>query len=247
MRLLAAMIGLLCLAVPALAAPKYPALAGRVTDAAHILDAATIAGLDGKLAALEAKTSRQLVVVTVPSLQGYDIADFGYQLGRDWGIGQSKFNNGVMLIVAPTERKVRIEVGYGLEPMLTDALSSVIIQKSILPRFRKSDFNGGVTQGVDALVQQLSLDPTAAEKKVAAAEAQAQAAGEDDGGWWPFLIFLGLAGFYLFVLRRIWPFTLLASGGWSSGGFGGSSFGGGGGVFSGGGGSFGGGGASGSW
>ena len=155
---------------------------------------------------------------------------------------------GVMLIVAPTERKVRIEVGYGLEPMLTDALSSVIIQKSILPRFRKSDFNGGVTQGVDALVQQLSLDPTAAEKKVAAAEAQAQAAGEDDGGWWPFLIFLGLAGFYLFVLRRIWPFTLLASGGWSSGGFGGSSFGGGGGgVFSGGGGSFGGGGASGSW
>ena len=93
-----------------------------MVDDAHILSDATKSDLTQKLAALEAKTSRQLVVVTLPSLQGYEIADYGYQLGRAWGIGQKKLNNGVLLIIAPTEHKARIEVGYGLEPILTDAL-----------------------------------------------------------------------------------------------------------------------------
>ncbi len=177
MRFVAVLIAFVCLALPAQtgaaqAAPKFPALTGRVVDDAHILSPATVGDLDGKLAALEAKTSRQLVVVTLPSLQGYEISDYGYQLGRAWGIGQAKLNNGVLLIVAPNEHRVRIEVGYGLEPILTDALSEVIIQQAVLPKFRTGDFNGGVEAGVDALVQQLSLDPSAAEAKAAAAEKQ---------------------------------------------------------------------------
>src|SRR5277367_6273951 len=154
MRFFAAVIAFLCLLTPAWAAPQFPALTGRVVDGANILSDATKSDLNAKLAALETKTSRQLIVVTLPSLQGYEISDYGYQLGRAWGIGQKQLNNGVLLIVAPTEHKVRIEVGYGLEPILTDALSEVIIQTQILPKFRAGDFNGGVEAGVTALVQQ---------------------------------------------------------------------------------------------
>src|ERR1700761_5696666 len=165
MRILAAIFALLGFVLPATAAPNFPALTGRVVDGANILSEQTKEDLTGKLAALEQKTSRQLVVVTIPSLQGYEISDYGYQLGRAWGIGQAKLNNGVLLIVAPTEHKVRIEVGYGLEPILTDALSEVIIQNAMLPSFKKGDYNGGVEQGVAALIQQLSLDTSTAEAK----------------------------------------------------------------------------------
>src|ERR1700748_3620340 len=142
MRFAAFLIAFLVSALPAMAAPTFPALTGRVGDGANILSDTTRSDLDQKLAGLEAKTSRQLVVVTLPSLQGYEISDYGYQLGRAWGIGQKQLNNGVLLIVAPTEHKVRIEVGYGLEPILTDALSEVIIQNAILPSFKKGDYNG---------------------------------------------------------------------------------------------------------
>src|ERR1700761_2495966 len=178
MRFLAALF--LCLFIaPVLAAPQFPALTGRVVDDAHILSDTTKADLDQKLAALEQKTSRQLVVVTIPSLQGYEISDYGYQLGRAWGIGQKTLNNGALLIVAPTEHRVRIEVGYGLEPILTDAFSAVLIQTQITPKFRAGDFDGGVTAGVDALIQQLSLETSAAEAKAAAAANQRQ--GQDSG------------------------------------------------------------------
>ena len=248
MRILAALFAFFCLVAPALAAPQFPALTGRVVDGANVLSAETKADLDTKLAALEAKTSRQLVVVTLASLQGYDISDYGYQLGRAWGIGQKQLNNGVLLIVAPAEHKVRIEVGYGLEPILTDALSEIIIQNAILPDFRKGDYNGGVEQGVDALIQQLSLETSAAEAKVAAAQQQAQQQDNGAGGGIGFLVFL----FILFAIFRVFggwgllPFLFMGGGG--RGGFGGGGFGGGGGGFGGGGGgSFGGGGASGSW
>src|SRR3982751_6011261 len=160
-RLFAAFVAFFVLLAPAQlgkawSAPKFPALTGRVVDDAHILSDATRANLDQKLAALERTNSRQLVVVTLPSLQGYEISDYGYQLGRAWGIGQKTLNNGILLIVAPTEHKTRIEVGYGLEPIVTDAFSSVVIQTQILPKFRSGDFNGGVEAGVDALIQQLS-------------------------------------------------------------------------------------------
>src|SRR6202012_4555165 len=188
MRFIAVLIAFLFSALPAMAAPSFPALTGRVVDDAHILSDQTKSDLDQTLASLEAKTSRQLVVVTLPSLQGYEISDYGYQLGRAWGIGQAKLNNGALFIVAPTEHKVRIEVGYGLEPILTDALSSVIIQQAVLPRFRAGDFNGGTEAGVAALIQQLSLDPSGAEARVAAAEQQAQ--HRDGGGATPFSILI---------------------------------------------------------
>src|ERR1700730_13511382 len=137
---------------------EFPALAGRVVDEANVLDAATRAALTDKLAALEAKTTDQLVVVTLKSLQGTSIEDFGVQLGRHWQIGQKDKNNGVLLIVVPSERRVRIEVGYGLEGTLTDAVSRLIIENGIIPRFRANDFAGGVTRGVDDIISVLTGD-----------------------------------------------------------------------------------------
>ena len=247
-RLAAALLAFFVLLTPAWAAPKFPALTGRVVDDANILTPQTKADLDQKLAALEQNTSRQLVVVTIPSLGGYEISDYGYQLGRAWGIGQAKLNNGILFIIAPTEHKTRVEVGYGLEPIVTDAFSSVVIQTQVLPKFRKGDFNGGVEAGANALIEQLSLETSEAEKRAAAA---AQKHGQGDGGG-------GLAGFlvtlviFIFIARMFggWgllPFLFMGGGGrgggWSGGGGGWS----GGGGFGGGGGSFGGGGSSGSW
>src|ERR1700755_811397 len=186
MKIFAALVAFFVLLTPAWAAPTFPALSGRVVDDAHILSDATKADLDQKLAGLEQKTSRQLVVVTLASLQGYEISDYGYQLGRAWGIGQAKLNNGILLIVAPKEHRVRIEVGYGLEPIVTDAFSSVVIQTQILPKFRSGDFNAGVVAGVDALIQQLSLETSEAEKRAAAAAEQLKRHGHDQGdmpGW----------------------------------------------------------------
>jgi uncharacterized protein len=249
---LALIVGLF--AAPALAAPTFPALSGRVVDDAHVLSAQATADLTAKLADLEAKTGRQLVVVTIADLQGYDIQDFGYQLGRAWGIGQKGQNNGVLFIVAPKEHKVRIEVGYGLEPIITDALSSVILQEQVLPRFRAGDVEGGVVAGTGALIAQLSLDPQAAQAKAAQAVQQNQHHGAPLGAIFG-LIILFLVFSSLF--RSHWggggmgwlpPMMILSGSGRGSGWSGGGSWGGGGGGgFSGGGGSFGGGGASGSW
>ncbi|MGH6828239.1 MAG: TPM domain-containing protein [Rhizomicrobium sp.] len=261
MRIAAILLAFMILALPAAAAPKFPPLTGRVVDAAHILSPATVADLDRKLAGLQARTSRQLVVVTLPSLQGYDIADYGYQLGRAWGIGQAKLNNGALLIVAPKEHRVRIEVGYGLEPILTDALSEVIIQQAVLPKFRAGDFNGGVEAGADALIGQLSLNTSQAEARAAAALRQAQNGGGKMSGASPLsflvvLLFIAIAFGRVFGGFGFWPLLFLGGlggpraygGGYQGGGFGGFGGGGfGGGGFGGGGGSFGGGGASGSW
>jgi uncharacterized protein len=167
--LLGAIVVALMLAAPA-AAQTFPALSGRVVDEAGILDASRRAGLDAKLADLEARTTDQLVVVTLKSLQGYSIEDYGVRLGRQWKIGQKDKNNGVLLIVAPTDRKVRIEVGYGLEGELTDAVTSFIIQQSILPRFRANDYPGGIERGVDDIIKVVTGD--AAEWKQRAARAQ---------------------------------------------------------------------------
>ncbi|MDP9102671.1 MAG: TPM domain-containing protein [Pseudomonadota bacterium] len=225
-------------------------LSGRVVDDANILSGQTKADLNTKLAALEQKTSRQLVVVTIPSLGGYEISDYGYQLGRAWGIGQKSLNNGILFIIAPTEHKTRIEVGYGLEPIVTDALSSVIIQTQVLPQFRKGDFNAGAEAGTDALIQQLSLETSEAEKRAAAAAALPKG---DSGNQHPFgaVIALLILGFFFVRVFGGWsllPFLLMGGGrGGGYGGGGGWSSGGGGGWSGGGGGSFGGGGSSGSW
>jgi uncharacterized protein len=137
------------------AAVEFPALDSRVVDTAGLLSSETRQALISELAAHEQATSNQVVVVTLTSLQGYSIDDYGYQLGRHWGIGQKERDNGVLLIVAPKERKVRIEVGYGLEGTLTDALSHNIIQTVILPEFKKGDMAQGIVTGTRAIVQAL--------------------------------------------------------------------------------------------
>jgi uncharacterized protein len=228
------------------AVPNFPPLTGRVVDNAHLLDSGTAATIDAKLAALEQKTGIQLVVVTLPSLQGYEIEDYGYQLGRAWGIGQKGKNNGALLIVAPNEHRARIEVGYGLEGTLTDAVARLIIENAILPRFRVNDYAGGISRGVDDIIQVLSGD--SGDFKQRAAEAVHPPAGATDYAqliW--VLILLGLWLYFAFRSRRrgygsAVPWIVPIGGGWSSPGSGG-----GGGGFSGGGGSFGGGGASGGW
>src|SRR5215472_6816142 len=132
----------------ACAEPKFPPLTGRIVDDAHLLSPGDKTAIETDLKALEQKSSDQLVIYTTNSLQGYPIEDFGYQLGRAWGIGQKGTNNGVLLIVAPKERKVRIEVGRGLEPQLTDLMTSLIIRNRILPEFRHDRFSAGIRAGV---------------------------------------------------------------------------------------------------
>ena len=172
---LLAVLVLLCSFGVAAAAPKFPPLTGRVVDDAGILSPQVEGELTQELATLEAQTGRQLVVATLPDLQGYEIEDYGYQLLRAWGVGDKERDDGVILIVAPAERKVRIEVGYGLEPVLTDALSSLIINRTIIPAFKQGDMEQGVVDGTQAIVQQLSL-PDDQAKAAAAAHAQRPAA-----------------------------------------------------------------------
>lgn len=158
----------LALAFPA-HAQSFPKFTGLVTDAANVLPADRRAALEAKLEALQRQTNHQLVVATIPDLQGYDIADYGYRLGRAWGVGLKGADNGAILIVAPKDRKVRVEVGYGLEGQITDAFSSVVIQQDILPRFKAGDFPGGIEAGVDALSRQLRLPDDQAKAKAAEA------------------------------------------------------------------------------
>lgn len=243
----AGFFALMILALPAKAAPDFPALTGRVVDGANILSPATLQALDAKLAGLEKSNSRQLVVVTLPSLGGYEISDYGYQLLRHWGIGQKQINNGAILIVAPNERRVRVEVGYGLEPILTDAFSSVLINTRITPRFKQKDFDGGVTQGVDALVEQMALETSEAEKRAAGAAQRMRQGGErDDANGFAAVVMILFVLFFLFGRKTsLWPLLfLVASSGRGGGYYGGGGRGGWGG---GGGGSGGGGGASGGW
>ena len=142
-RLVLALAALTALVTSPAAAQTFPERGtAPVVDAANIIDPATEAALTQKLDAFEQRTQRQLVVATVPSLDDRDIADYGYQLGRFWGLGDKGRNDGAILLVAPNERKVRIEVGYGLEPVLTDGWSSLIIQNTILPRFKAGDMAG---------------------------------------------------------------------------------------------------------
>ncbi len=262
--LVIAVAALFAFAPAALADPAFPALSGRVVDEARILMPDTEAEITAKLAALEAETGDQFVVVTLDSLQDYEIEDYGYRLGRHWGIGQAENDSGLLLIVAPNERKVRLEVGYGLEPVLTDALSNQIIQDDILPPFREGGYARGIEAGVDAVIAQLKLDP--AEARARAAEA---APSEAEAPVLPGVIIALIFVFFFLALlgglgrggrrrgaRRsgidpvlIWGATEILSNAArsSSRGSSGSSWGGSSGGFSGGGGSFGGGGASGGW
>jgi uncharacterized protein len=229
------------------AAPSFPPLSGRVVDEAGVLSPDSQQRLTALLAEHEQQTGNQIVVATLKSLQGNDIAQYGYQLGRTWGIGQKGKNTGALVIVAPAEHKVRIEVGYGLEGALTDAQSELIIQNTMLPYFKKGDYDSGVLAGTVQVLQALGGKPSNVDS---IAQPQPDQQQGRHGGIPIFLIVIVL----WFVFGRFfWPLLFLGGimggrgGGFGGGGFGGGSFGGGGGGFSGGGGSFGGGGASGSW
>lgn len=258
--LLAALVAVLCLLPPAArAAESFPPLTGRVVDGAGIIDAATQQSITAKLAAFEKASTDQIVVATVPSLNGAPLEDYANRLFRFWKLGQAKENNGVLLLVALNDRKVRIEVGYGLEGTLTDALSKLIIANDMVPAFRAGHYGAGIESGVDDILS--VLGGKAAELQ-ARAERARQAAGrqDDSGGLFAILFFAVFAGMFFFGAlapvfgRRIGPgryrwlgMTTIAAAEMQRGrgGFGGGSWGGGG--FSGGGGSSGGGGASGGW
>lgn len=229
--------------------PTFPLLSGRVVDMANLLSEADEAQIRTDLEALETKSTDQLVVVTLPSLQGFPIEDYGYRLGRHWAIGQKDKNNGVLLIVAPKERKVRIEVGRGLEPSLTDALTKVIIENAILPRFKAGDFPGGIKVGVSDIIAVLTGNGQ---------ELKAQAKSDRNSSTEPDIFALLIVIIWLIISVLVFWSIIQSirhgstssgskggSGGWGSSGGGGWSSGGGG--FSGGGGGFGGGGSSGSW
>jgi len=239
----------------------FPVLSGRVVDAANVLSPAARAALEEKLAGQEGRTTDQFVVATVPTLQGTSVEDYANRLFRFWKLGRSDKDNGVLLLVAPQDRRVRIEVGYGLEGALPDAVTNTIIQTAILPDFRAGDFAAGVTKGVDAVIEVLNLDPEDARER--ARKAAAPEMTGDDLAHTVFVVLM--IGFWLFVLYRQarsgnlrmrgrqgggagtlaggtagWDWSRRGGGGWSGGRRSG-------GGFSGGGGSSGGGGASGSW
>lgn len=240
--------------LPLAAAPVFPELTGRVVDDAALLSYPEEVAITADLKALEDKSSDQVVVVTLPSLQGYSIEDFGHQLGRHWGIGTARFDNGVILLVAPNERKVRIEVGRGLEGTLTDALSKIIIENAILPRFREGDFAAGIKDGVRDIILVLTGD-------AAEVELRGKARRDADNSTLDWILVILWLAIWLWIAYSIWRSVRYAQcagrgpGGpilvpgptWSGGSGGWKSSGGSGGGFSGGGGSFGGGGASGGW
>src|SRR5262247_4378093 len=159
-----ALVSLLCAAVTAIAL-TFPPLTGCIVDQANIIPADTRAALESKLADLEQKSGIQIAVATINSLEGQDIEPYANELFRTWKLGEKDKNNGVLLLVAPNERRVRIEVGYGLEKTLTDALSKVIIANAITPRFKAGDFSGGVSRGVDDIITVLTTDASEWQKR----------------------------------------------------------------------------------
>ncbi|GAA4666095.1 TPM domain-containing protein [Bartonella pachyuromydis] len=257
----------------AYAQSKFPPLTGYVNDVAHLLDNATKHNLIEKLVEFEEKSGDQIVIVTLPTLLGSDIETYSNSLFRRWAIGQKQINNGVLLVIAPNEREMRIEVGYGLEGVLTDALSTVIINTFVLPNFREGNYQKGIIEAVHAIINVITESDSdfsvRIREKAKIIEAQRKRAEKEEmiASAIIFLIF-----FIIFVLpvfamifgKKVgpqkylwigiiftpWFLNLNASGRRSGGIFnkdsrGGRSFGGG--DFSGGGGSSGGGGATGRW
>lgn len=256
---------LLCIAPAFAADPTFPALTGRVVDDANIIAPEARQRIADKLKAHEDKTSDQVVVATVPSLQGLTVEDFANGLFRHWQIGQKAKNNGALLLVAPKERKVRIEVGYGLEGALTDALSKVIITTAIAPKFKTGDFAGGIEAGVDAILTILAGDAEEWQRR-AEVRSDESSPAED------IAVVIAMVLIFFFIVAFLRGLSQQGSGvrrhrtrdgrwivlppsssgwgsgsGWSGGGWGSGGGGFSGGGFSGGGGSSGGGGASGDW
>lgn len=230
---------LFCVPVFALEVPERPD--GRVTDKTGTLSPGEIAALDQKLAAFERQTTNQIAVLLIPSLAGDNLEDYSIRLAEKWKIGQKGKNNGAILLIVKNDRKLRIEVGYGLEGALPDALAGSIIRNEITPRFKEGQFYRGIDAGVTAIMAATKGEYKAPNRR----ERRSQ-----NIPWLAFLPFLlVLAIFAVNLMGRKSHYHSGGSGGWTSGGgfFGGGFPGGDGGGFSGGGGDFGGGGASGDW
>jgi uncharacterized protein len=261
MRRLAALIVLLIgvsTTAPAFA-QTFPELTGRVVDQAGVLGPTTENDLTKLLAAHESKSANQVVVVTVTSLEGHAIEEYGVRLGRHWGIGEGDRNNGILLIVAPNERKVRIEVGYGLEGALPDALAHRIIQDEILPEFRQNRMRDGIVQGTRAVLQAISGEYQPRDPPESGTGAGIADLTYNDMAYIAFFV----VAIALVISFALWNEGQMGTGTYNprrrrhryddddSGFFSGRNHGSGGGFsgggFSGGGGSFGGGGSSGSW
>jgi len=225
--------------------PQVPELHQRVTDATGTLSHNEVANLESSLAEFERTTSNQIVVLMVPSLSGESVEEYSLRVAEKNKVGKKGRDNGVLLLIAKNDRKMRIEVGYGLEGVLPDAICDQIIRHVIVPRFRDGDFFGGIEAGVGAI------------ESATKGEFKGEPEDELPANLIPVLL---VGGFFLFGLLRMFAFSRrgyhIGSRGYRSsgvwfGGFGGGGSGSGGGFggggFSGGGGSFGGGGASGSW
>jgi len=194
-------------------AQTFPKFTGFVVDAANVIPPEQEVALTKRLDDLQKTTGNQLVVATVADLEGYPIEDYGYRLLRSWGVGLKDTNNGAILLVAPNDRKVRIEVGYGLEPVLTDAFSSVVINQQILPRFKAGDMAGGIVAGTNAIADQLALPDAEARAKVGAAAAEydkthRRPAGTGGGG-----IPIGLIVFGIILAAILIPMLSRRAGG----------------------------------
>jgi uncharacterized protein len=255
---------LLLFAAPA-SAQHFPANNGSpVVDQAHLLTPEQLVDLKSKSEALFAQTGQAFAIATVNSLEGYDVDDYAYRLGRAWGLGQKGTNEGVLLLVAPKERKVSIATGYGAGGNMTDAMSGIIIRENIIPHFKQNDYGGGIEAGADAIIKQMSLSSDQAQANTTkAAEAQ-QSRRHSGGGALPGIFWAMIIAFVVLSLFRraggrryrarhssgispwvvLWGLNELSrgsrGGGWSGGSSwgsgGGSSWGGGGGSSWGGGG-----------
>lgn len=242
------------------AAPNYPALTGQIVDQANLISPEDEAAILADLKSLEGTSTDQVAVVTVNSLDGYPIEDYGIGLARQWQLGQKDKDNGILLLVAPNERRVRIEVGRRLEPIMTDILSAAIIDTAMLPRFRRGDFSGGIRAGVQDIKSVLLGDAEAVRER-----AKSRTPEDDPMVFVTLLIFIAIVIFMIWLnsraerqmadmaspygkrrSRRRRPRGIVIIPGGSSD-WGGGWSGGGGGGWSGGGGGFGGGGSSGSW
>lgn len=271
LRLIAA-VWLALFALPAVA-QNFPPLTGRVVDQANLLRPEQKVDLDSKLSALEAQSGRQFVVATVNSLDGREIDEYAYLLGRQWKIGDEKRDDGAVMVVAPNERKVWIASGYGAGAYLTDSVTGRIVREAILPRFKAGDMGGGIIAGAERVIEVMKLPPEEAARQARATAAADKKRGGSGAGFIPVIFIIVI--FFMIIggisragggrryrgrgsrggidpLVVLWGLEAITRasrghGGGGFGGFGGGGGGFGGGGFSGGGGSFGGGGAGGSW
>ena len=173
----------------AITAQTLPKPAGRIADLANVIDAATEADLDNRLDQLEQKTTSEIAVVTVASLDGVPVEDYAVRLFKEWGIGQAKSDNGVLVLVAPNEREMRIEVGYGLEEVLPDGLAGEIVREQFIPRFRDNDYNGGIRDGVTRVIDVVEKHEVLSAEEIARLN---DAGLPEDEPWWILIPFLGL-------------------------------------------------------